>query len=64
MRKRIRVLTTIQRGSSLVVDERTDFSRSANEDVIATDVRRTGESIMRIINVYDQKNRHSGERPA
>jgi len=48
----------------LVVDERTDLSRGANEDVIATDVRRRGERIMRIVNVYDQKNTHSGERPA
>jgi hypothetical protein len=47
-----------------VVDERTDLSRGANEDVIATDVRRRGERITGIVNVYDQKNTHSGERPA
>jgi hypothetical protein len=48
----------------LVVDERTDLSRGANEVVIATDIRRSGERITRIVNVYDQKNTHSGERPA
>jgi hypothetical protein len=48
----------------LEVDEWTDLSRGANEDDIATDVRRRGESITRIVNVYDQKNTHSGERPA
>jgi len=40
-----------------VVDEQTDLSRGANEDVIATDVRRRGERIMRIVNVYDQRTR-------
>jgi len=64
VRKRKRVWTAIRRGSGLVVDERTDLSRGANEDVIATDVRRRGERITRIVNVYDQKNTHSGERPA
>jgi len=47
-----------------VVHERTDLSRGANEDVIVTDVRTRGERIMRIVNIYDQKNTHSGERPA
>jgi len=64
IRKRKRVWTAIRRGSGLVVDERTDLTRGANEDVIATDVRRRGERITRIVNVYDQKNTHSGERPA
>jgi len=48
----------------LVVDEQTDLSRGANEYVIATNVRRRGERITRIVNVYNQKNTHSGERPA
>jgi len=47
-----------------VVDKRTDLSRGGNEDVIATEVRRRGERITRIVNVYDQKNTHSGERLA
>jgi len=64
MRKRERVWTAIQRGSGLTVDERTDLSRGATEDVIATDVSRRGERIMRIVNIDDQKNTHLGERPA
>jgi len=40
IRKRKSVWTAIQKGSGLVVDERTDLSRGANDDVIATDVRR------------------------
>ena len=54
----------IQSGSGLVVDERTALSRGANEDVIPTDVRRRGETITRIVNVHNQENTHSGERPA
>jgi len=51
IRKRKREWTAIRRGTGLVVDERTDLSRGANEDVIATDVRRRRERITRIINV-------------
>jgi len=64
IRKRKRGWTAIRRDSGLVVDERTDLSTGANEDAIATDVRRRGERIKRIVNVYNQKNTHSGERPA
>jgi hypothetical protein len=62
--KRTRVSTAIRRGSGLVVDERTDLSRGANHDVITTDDRRRGETITRIVNVYNQKDMQSGERPA
>jgi len=48
----------------LVVDEQTDSSRGANDDVIATDVRRRGERILRIANVCDQKKTHLRESPA
>jgi hypothetical protein len=51
IRKRKTVWTVIPRGSGLVVDEQMDLSRGANEDVIATDVRRKGERIPRIVNV-------------
>jgi hypothetical protein len=61
IRKRKRVWTAIPRGSGLVVDERTDLGTGANEDVIATDVRRRGERITRIVNVYDQKKTYSGQ---
>jgi hypothetical protein len=64
IRKGNRVWMAIGRGSGLVIDERTDLSRGANDDVIATDVRRRVERIMRIGNVDDQKNTQSGEIPA
>jgi hypothetical protein len=49
--------------SSVVVDQQTDLSRDANEDIIATDVRRRGERITRMVNIYNQKNMDLGERP-
>jgi len=45
-----------------VVDERTDLSRGANDDVIATDVRRRGDKITRIFHIHDQNDTRSGER--
>ena len=47
-----------------MVDQRTDLNRGANKDVIAAEARRRGERIPRIVNVYDQKNQHWGERRA
>jgi hypothetical protein len=46
----------IPRGSGLVVDERMDLSRGANDDVIATEVRWRAEKITSIVNIYDQKD--------
>ena len=63
IRKRKRVSMAIRRGSSLVVNKRMDLSRVGNDDVIATDVRRREERITMIVNVYDQKDTQSGERP-
>jgi hypothetical protein len=63
IRKRKSVWIAIRRRSSLVVDEWMDLSSGTNEDVTANDVRRRGERITRIVNVFDQKNTHSGERP-
>ena len=45
-----------------MVDERNDLSRGANNNVIVTDVRRRGETITRIVNVYNEKDTQSGER--
>jgi len=47
-----------------VVDQRTDVSRGANDDVITTDVRGRGEMIMRIVNVNDHRDMQSGGIPA
>jgi len=63
IKKRKRVWTAILKGSGLVVDEQTELSIGDNDDVIATDVKRRGENITRIINIYNQKDTQSGERP-
>jgi hypothetical protein len=47
-----------------VGDDLTDLSRGANDDVIATDIRKRGEKITRIVNVYDQRDGQLGERLA
>jgi hypothetical protein len=52
----------IQRESNLVVHEQNDLSKGVNDDVIATEVRRIGEMIRKIVNVYDKRNRQSKER--
>jgi hypothetical protein len=62
IRERTRVWTAIRKRSGLVVAEQMDLSRAASEDVIANDVRRSGEKILRIVNVYYEKNGESGER--
>jgi endonuclease/exonuclease/phosphatase family metal-dependent hydrolase len=63
-RKRKRVWMAVRKGSGLAVDERTDLSKGGNDDVIVTDVRRRGEKVTRIVNIYDQKDTQSRERPA
>jgi len=64
IRKRNRGWMAIQKGSSLVVDEWTAVCRGANDNVIATDIRRRVEKRTRIVNVYDQSDGPLGERPA
>jgi hypothetical protein len=47
----------IRNGSGLVVDELKDLSSGANDDVIASDIRRRGERITKIVNISDEKTR-------
>ena len=47
-----------------MAEERTDSSRGAIEDVIATDFIRRGETITRIVNVSHQGDTQSGQRLA
>jgi len=64
IRKRNRGWMAIWKGSSLVVDEWTAVCRGGNDNVIATEIRRRVEKIMRIVNVYNQSDSQLGERPA
>ena len=45
-----------------MVDEQTDLSRRANDDVNVPVTRRKREKITRIVNIYDQSDTQSGER--
>jgi len=56
MKKIDRVWTAIRMGSGLVADEQTDSSRGANDDVTVTDVRRRGEKMTWIVNIYNQRD--------
>jgi hypothetical protein len=62
IKKRKRVWTAIRQGSGLVVGQRMDLTIGRNEDFIASDVRRKGGNITRIVNIYNQKHTLSGER--
>jgi hypothetical protein len=41
--KQMRVWTAVRKGSGLATDERTELSRVANDDVMVTDVKRSGD---------------------
>lgn len=60
-RKRKRFMTAIWKGSGLVIEEWTDLTTGANDDVIVTDYRRREEKITRIVSIYDQRDTQSGE---
>jgi len=64
IRKRNRVWTAVGKGSGDAVDKRTDLSKGGNDDVIVTDIQRRGEKVIRIVNICDQKDTQSRERPA
>jgi hypothetical protein len=64
IRKRKRVWMAVRKGSSLAKDEQTDLSRGANDDVMVTNVKRRGEKMARIINVYDQRDVQTAKRRA
>jgi len=62
--QRKRVWTAAGKGSGLALDSRRDLSKGGNDNVIVTDVRRRGEKVTRIVDMYDQKDTQSRERPA
>jgi hypothetical protein len=49
LRTRENFLMTVQRRSGLAVDEQTDSTTGANENIIATDIKGTGEMIARTV---------------
>jgi hypothetical protein len=51
-------------GTGLPTHERTDLSMNAGDNVIVVDIKRRGENMIWIVNIYDEKARETGERPA
>jgi len=64
IRKRKRVWTAMHKGRGLALNKRTYLSKGGDDDGIVTDVRRRGERVTRIVNIYAQKDTQSSERPA
>jgi len=54
----------VHKGSGFATDERTDLRRGANNNVSVTDVKRRGEMITRVINIYNQRDVQTRERQA
>ena len=54
----------VRKGGGLAPDQRTDQGSGANDDVMGTDLKRRGEKMTRIINVYNQRDVQTGERRA
>jgi len=47
------VSTTVRNASDLAVDEWMDLSKGGYHDVVVTDVRRRGEKVTTLLNIYD-----------
>jgi hypothetical protein len=62
--KRKKVWISVRKVSGLATDERTYLSRGANNDVIATDVKRRGGKMTRAINIDNQRDMETSERQA
>lgn len=51
------------KGSCLAVHKQTDFTKGGYDIVMITDVGTRGEKVIRIVNVYGQKETQRRERP-
>jgi len=58
------VWAAVCKGSSFSIDEWTDLSRDANDEVIGTDVNRTDGRKTMMIDIYDQRVAQTTERKA
>jgi len=54
----------VPKGRGLTTSERTDWNKSAGDDLIVVHTKRKGEKLIRIVNIYDQRATETGERPA
>jgi len=63
-KKKNRVCMAVRKGCSLPVDEQMDLSNGATSYVVITDVWGWGEQVILIVNIYNQWDTQSAERPA
>jgi hypothetical protein len=54
----------VRKGSSFATNQRTNLSRNALGDIIVVDIKRWGLKMTRIVNIYNQRQGETGERPA
>ena len=52
----------VGKGSGFAMNERTDLSKNPLGSVIVVDIKRRGEKMTSIINIYDQTEGETGER--
>lgn len=62
--KKNRVWTAVRKGTGLTMKERTHLIRNVDDNVIVVHIKRLGEKSIIIVNIYDQRTRQTGERPA
>jgi len=64
IRKRKTVWMAVGKGSGFPNNERTDLSKNPLSDVIVVDIECRGDKMTRIVNIYDQREGETGERPS
>jgi hypothetical protein len=53
----------VRKGSGHTTKGQTNLSKNAGDDLIVVNIKRKGEKMIRIVNVYDQRARETCERP-
>ena len=62
--KRNRVWTAMRKGSGFGTNERMDLSKNTLGDAIVVEIETREETMAQIVNIYDQREGETGERPA
>jgi len=52
------------KASGLTTNQRTDLSKHTLDDTLGVDITRRGEKMIKIVNIYNQRARETGEGPA
>jgi hypothetical protein len=54
----------VHKWSGVAINKQTHLSKNTVGDVIVVDINRWGEIMIRIVNIYYQREAETGERPA